>query len=62
MLELNLVVLAGDRYEYAASIDRMAIPATLRDSLMARLDRLFPVKELAQIGAVMDGNSAISWR
>jgi class 3 adenylate cyclase len=30
-----------------------AIPATLRDSLMARLDRLGPAKEIAQIGAVI---------
>ena len=29
----------------------LAIPSTLRDSLMARLDRLAPVKEIAQIGA-----------
>ena len=29
----------------------LAIPATLQDSLMARLDRLAPVKEVAQIGA-----------
>jgi predicted ATPase len=31
----------------------VAIPATLRDSLMARLDRLIPVKEIAQIGAAL---------
>jgi tetratricopeptide (TPR) repeat protein len=31
----------------------MAIPATLQDSLMARLDRLSPVKEVAQIGAAI---------
>ena len=53
VLESSLVVLADDRYEYAPSVDKMTIPATLRDSLMARLDRLFPVKELAQIGAVI---------
>jgi predicted ATPase len=53
VLESNLVVLAGDRYEYTATVDTLSIPATLRDSLMARLDRLFPVKELAQIGAVI---------
>jgi len=29
----------------------LAIPATLQDSLAARLDRLAPVKEIAQIGA-----------
>ena len=31
----------------------LAIPATLQDSLMARLDRLAPVKEVAQTGAVI---------
>src|SRR4029450_3548757 len=31
----------------------LAIPATLQDSLMARLDRLAPVKEIAQIGAAI---------
>ncbi len=31
----------------------LAIPATLHDSLMARLDRLAPVKEVAQTGAVI---------
>src|SRR2546425_724451 len=29
------------------------IPATLQDSLMARLDRLGPAKEVAQLGAVL---------
>jgi predicted ATPase len=31
----------------------LAIPLTLRDSLMARLDRFAPVKEIAQIGAAI---------
>jgi tetratricopeptide (TPR) repeat protein len=44
---------AGDRYEYARAIHRISIPATLRDSLMARLDRSTPVKEIAQIGAAI---------
>jgi hypothetical protein len=30
----------------------LAIPTTLQASLMARLDRLAPVREVAQIGAV----------
>jgi class 3 adenylate cyclase/predicted ATPase len=32
---------------------RVAIPASIEDSLMARLDRLGPVKEVAQIAAVV---------
>ncbi|MEK6209390.1 MAG: AAA family ATPase [Pseudomonadota bacterium] len=43
----------GDRYDYASAADTIAIPATLRDSLMARLDRFMPVKEIAQIGAAI---------
>jgi predicted ATPase len=31
----------------------LAIPATLHDSLMARLDRLGPAKEIAQLGATL---------
>jgi class 3 adenylate cyclase len=53
VLESGMVVDAGSRYVYAQSVDRMTVPATLRDSLMARLDRLIPVKEIAQIGAVV---------
>ena len=44
---------AGDHYDYAGSARAVTIPATLRDSLMARLDRFMPVKEIAQIGAAI---------
>jgi class 3 adenylate cyclase/tetratricopeptide (TPR) repeat protein len=44
---------AGDRHEYTGSARTVTIPATLRDSLMARLDRFMPVKEIAQIGAAI---------
>jgi predicted ATPase len=44
---------AGDRWEYAGRAETLAIPPTLRDSLMARLDRFAPVKEIAQIGAAI---------
>jgi tetratricopeptide (TPR) repeat protein len=44
---------AGDRWEYAGRAGTLAIPTTLRDSLMARLDRFAPVKEIAQIGAAI---------
>jgi class 3 adenylate cyclase/tetratricopeptide (TPR) repeat protein len=44
---------AGDHYDYAGSARSITIPATLRDSLMARLDRFTPVKEIAQIGAAI---------
>ena len=38
-----------------AKLTGRAIPVTLHDSLMARLDRLGPAKEIIQIGAVIDG-------
>ena len=53
MLELGLMTDAGDHYELTGPLPPLAIPANLHDSLMARLDRLAPVKELAQIGAVI---------
>src|SRR5947207_5584508 len=43
----------GDRYDYSGAAHTVTIPATLRDSLMARLDRFMPVKEIAQIGAAI---------
>ena len=43
---------AGDRYELTGPLSAVAIPTTLQDSLMARLDRLPGVHEVVQIGAV----------
>ena len=37
----------------AAALTPLAIPSTLHDSLTARLDRLSPIKEIAQIGAAI---------
>jgi class 3 adenylate cyclase/pimeloyl-ACP methyl ester carboxylesterase len=43
---------AGDgQLELAGPLPPLAIPATLQDSLMARLDRLAPAREVAQIAA-----------
>jgi class 3 adenylate cyclase/predicted ATPase len=53
VLESGLLVDAGYRYELAGPLPPLAIPATLQDSLMARLDRLAPVKEVAQTAAVI---------
>ena len=53
ILELGELKEAGDHYEYGGSARTVTIPATLRDSLMARLDRFMPVKEIAQIGAAI---------
>ena len=53
VLESGLLTDAGDRYELAGPLPPLAIPSTLHDSLLARLDRLAPVKEVAQIGAAI---------
>jgi predicted ATPase len=53
VLESGLLSDAGDHYELTGPLPPLAIPATLHDSLMARLDRLAPVKEIAQLGAVI---------
>src|SRR5262249_7751913 len=42
-----------DRYVLDGPLPRLALPTTLQASLVARLDRLGPVKELAQIGAAI---------
>jgi predicted ATPase len=53
VLESGLLADKGDHYELFGPLPPLAIPTTLHDSLMARLDRLAPVKEVAQIGAVI---------
>jgi predicted ATPase/class 3 adenylate cyclase len=53
VLESGLLTDTGDHYELSGPLPQMAIPTTLHDSLMARLDRLAPVKELAQTAAVI---------
>ena len=51
VLEADFLRDAGDRYELVGQLPPLAIPSTLQDSLMARLDRLAPVKEVAQVAA-----------
>jgi class 3 adenylate cyclase/predicted ATPase len=53
VLESGLLADAGDRFELSGPLPPLAIPTTLHDSLMARLDRLAPIKEVAQTGAVI---------
>jgi class 3 adenylate cyclase/tetratricopeptide (TPR) repeat protein len=43
----------GDRWSVAGPLPALAIPASLQESLMARLDRLAPVKEVAQVAAAL---------
>jgi predicted ATPase/class 3 adenylate cyclase len=44
---------AGDFFELTGPLSSLSIPDTLQDSLMARLDRLPEVRELAQLGSVL---------
>ena len=51
VLESGFLREAGDSFELTGELDRLEIPSSLHDSLMARLDRLEPLKEVAQIAA-----------
>jgi class 3 adenylate cyclase/tetratricopeptide (TPR) repeat protein len=51
ILESDTVEEHGDRYEVARAASEPAIPNSLRDSLMARLDRLRDHKSIAQVAA-----------
>ncbi len=53
VLETGLLQERDDHYVLNRPLPSMAIPTTLHASLMARLDRLAPVREVAQIGAVV---------
>src|SRR6266478_2369071 len=53
VLESGLLQERDERYDLTGPLHPLAIPATLHDSLMARLDRLAAVKALAQLGATL---------
>jgi tetratricopeptide (TPR) repeat protein len=53
VLESGLLVDAGDHFTSPSPLPALAIPASLQDSLMARLDRLKDVKEVAQVAATL---------
>jgi predicted ATPase/class 3 adenylate cyclase len=53
VVESGIVTEAGDHYALAGSMAPLAIPTSLNASLLARLDRLAPTREVAQIGAVL---------
>jgi predicted ATPase len=53
VLEAGILVEDGEGYRLDGPLPPLAIPETLQDSLMARLDRLAPVREIAQIGAAI---------
>jgi tetratricopeptide (TPR) repeat protein len=53
VLESGLLQEQEERYALTAPLPPLAIPSTLHDSLMARLDRLATVKAMAQLGATL---------
>jgi class 3 adenylate cyclase/predicted ATPase len=53
VLESGLLIAHDGHYELSGPLSGLSIPSTLRDSLMARLDRLGAEKELVQIGATL---------
>jgi class 3 adenylate cyclase/tetratricopeptide (TPR) repeat protein len=56
ILESGMLEEEGDGYALKGPLPALAIPASLHDSLMARLDRLAPVKEVAQLAAMLGRN------
>ncbi len=53
VLESGIVTDAGDSYAAAGPVTPLAIPTSLHASLLARLDRLTPTREIAQMGAAL---------
>jgi class 3 adenylate cyclase/tetratricopeptide (TPR) repeat protein len=53
VIESGVVADAGDGYTTMGAVPSLVIPTSLHASLLARLDRLAPTREVAQIGAAL---------
>src|SRR5438552_18315976 len=53
MIESGHLVEENGRYVLTGALPAMAVPSTLQASLMARLDRLGSIREIAQIGSAI---------
>lgn len=53
VLDSDLLELVGSRYLLQGNLSQLAIPDTLNDSLMARIDRMSSACEVARIGATL---------
>jgi class 3 adenylate cyclase len=53
VIESGVVAQTGGGYAATGSVVPLAIPATLQGSLLARLDRLAPTREIAQIASAL---------
>ncbi|NDD11049.1 MAG: hypothetical protein EB072_00030 [Betaproteobacteria bacterium] len=53
IVESGLLIETAQGFELMGDLSSLSVPATLQDSLMARLDRMGPYKEIAQVGSVI---------
>jgi predicted ATPase len=53
VLEADFIEIQNDHYRLKRPFSEVAIPATLQDLLMARLDRLPTIREVAQVGSIL---------
>jgi predicted ATPase len=53
VIESGIVAETGNQYAAVDPVTPLAIPTSLQASLLARLDRLAPTREVAQIGAAL---------
>jgi len=53
ILESKFVSSIGENYELTRPLSGLSIPTTLQDLLMARLDRLPTIREVAQLGSIL---------
>jgi tetratricopeptide (TPR) repeat protein len=53
VVESGILTKTGDGYASSGPVTALAIPTTLHASLLARLDRLAPAREMAQIAAAL---------
>ena len=53
VIESGVVTEAGNEYQVTGPLTPLAIPTSLHGSLLARLDRLAPIREVAQIAAAL---------
>ena len=53
VLQSGLLEESAEGWRLVGALPELAIPSTLQDSLMARLDRLASAKEVAQVGAAI---------
>ena len=61
VLESDVLQETPDGYELTRPVSSLSVPTTLRDSLMARLDRLGGAKEVAQLASVLGRTFSYEW-